>query len=511
MAVSVFAADDIEGLLAGSGNTDKASHSLLSDIIQSQGGNVAASEVQVFLRAFEANNWDEALMKFRPAFGGKSFESNPNGIALKSYLYMKAGLQVTGLENLFQISQPKKIHYHILSLIRESAPQSASAWSVAQVRWNTDWSEIFGSATEARSKAFQETAQKSTQELIEISKKSAANSNEKAMADWALVLQYSKQDKVKDAAALIATMLKSEQKLISKDLLNMTAARLLYQNGYFEAAIKYYQKIEKKSEYWFDAQEELAWSHVRKGDPQNAIAITTTLAHPAFVGQVGPEPFFIRSLAQLKVCDYPSVVNELQMFPQRFKNRYQELKLISETPAQPHVEQALVQIEEGKSPVVSGKSLPRAIVNDELLRKRLQVKHQLDVEANAAQRLYAKSLESTGLQATFGEIKEKLSRRSESAKQTSLNRIKELATDEVWETKAILEKMHIIEAEVISQVAIAGKLAKSDLGQEKTKLGTTGSQSEDTLRFPGDQEVWFDELSNFKVDIKKGCQKKGTL
>ncbi len=33
------------------------------------------------------------------------------------------------------------------------------------------------------------------------------------------------------------------------------------------------------------------------------------------------------------------------------------------------------------------------------------------------------------------------------------------------------------------------------------KKGSTGEQSKDVLRFPASEEVWFDEISNFKVDV----------
>ncbi|MNL47776.1 hypothetical protein D3C87_1705820 [compost metagenome] len=44
-------------------------------------------------------------------------------------------------------------------------------------------------------------------------------------------------------------------------------------------------------------------------------------------------------------------------------------------------------------------------------------------------------------------------------------------------------------------------------GAAELKKGTTGSSDKFAMSFGNSNEVWFDELSNFKVDIKKGCAK----
>ena len=57
----------------------------------------------------------------------------------------------------------------------------------------------------------------------------------------------------------IFSRLQRTDSFISPDLVQLTASRILFQNAYYETAIKQYEKIPKTSEYWAQAQEEIAW------------------------------------------------------------------------------------------------------------------------------------------------------------------------------------------------------------------------------------------------------------
>lgn len=508
-------ADDLESLLDGESQAEPAvarQQSFLVDTIRSLQDGKSTSEQNIFFRQLEAAQWDKALLQYQAAFGGTVFEKTANGKALSALLKFKAGLTATGLEEFFAVEEPKKVHFHLLNLWKEAAHEKHPSWSVAQVRWNEAWTEIFGISFEVKAKARSVSHRQSLEELKDLAKRAATGSREKGLVEWNLALAYSLNDQADEAAKIMASLLKSKNNPVSEDLLNLTAARLLFQNGYFDASIRYYTKIPKKSDYWLEAQEEAAWAFVRKGEPQNALALTETLVNPAFRGQVGPEPHFVRALAQLKVCDYPGVVEGLKLFPQRFKGRTQSLRALSETPERPAVTRILEDLrtrdvrweEIGKE----AHGLPRMITRDQRLKDLVRAQAELEREAKVAEELYAKSLAQTGLQASFENLRQGVLNRARMAKSASLGRVQELAKSEVDETGKILAKMHIVEAEVIQQVAASDKLSKATVRQGDAKLGSTGSKAKDTLRFPADNEVWFDELANYQVHVKKACQVK---
>lgn len=510
-------AEDLETLLeGGGGKADVATsrqQSFLTDTLRSLVSGAPTAAQNTFFRALENGEWDKALLQDPAAFGGTEFERSANGQALQAYLKFKNGLTTTGLEELFAIQDPKKIHFQLLNSWKDAAVERHPAWTTAMISWAPVWTDVFGLGIEVKAKTRRISHKQSIEELKELRARAPADSRELAMIEWNLALAYSLADQADQAAKIVAALLKTKNSPISPDLLHLTAARLLFQNGYFDAAVKYDEKIPKGSDYWLDAQEEAAWAYIRKGEPQNAIAVTETLVKPVFKGQVGAESHFVRALAQLKICDYPGVVKGLQNFSPEFKGRTANLKKIMAEPEQPAIQKVLADLrtrdvkwEELGS---ATQQMPRLITRDQRLQDLVRAQDQLEREAKAAEELYAKSLAQTGLQSAYENLHQSLLNRARMAKSASLARVQDLAKNEVTETGKILGKMHIVEAEVIQQVAGAEKLAKAmDGKRQDAKVGATGSKSRDTLSFPADgNEVWFDELSNYKVDVKKACQR----
>ncbi len=514
-AQAVAPASDMEALLEGKAESQvKRNQSFLADSVRSLLGTVSP-EQNLFLRHLEDGQWMAALIQFAPAFNNTKFETGENGLALRAFLFFKSGMPVTGLEELFAVQDPKKIHFQLINEWREAAKEDNKAWFVARLKWSQGWGEIFGRVIEVRVLAADLSLQRSIDDLNALAMKAPINSKERALIDWHLALAYAMKDQADKSAKIMAALMKAPNNPVPIDLMNLTAARMLYQNGYLEPASKYFEKVPKSSDYYFTAQEEKSWAFVRKGEPQNALAVTQTLVNPNLTGQIGPEAWLVRGLSQLKVCDYPSVLETLKNFPRDFKNKAVYLEKISANTDDESVKKALGAMSlkpmSTKDLVGINKSLPRNMVKDEKLRFLLGAEVLLRAEAEVADKMYAKSLQQTGLQSYFDRIKNQTDQRMQMAISSSLGRVKELAEAELLEIKKVLNKMKIIEVEVIQQVQVADRL-KVHLKDEllNMKVGTTGSKNDDAMHFPLSKEFWFDELTNYKVDIKKGCQARKT-
>ncbi|WP_413287510.1 tetratricopeptide repeat protein [Bdellovibrio sp. HCB337] len=471
------------------------------------------SEQNIFLRNIENAEWEKATLQFSNAFEGTSFQKSSNGRALMGYAQFMAGLPVTGVQTLFMANNPKEINTTLREEWQKAAPADHFAWTLAQIQWEQAWETVFGEATELRVKTAEAlSSNKNLEQLQKLSAQAPANSKEKALIDWQLVIAYSLNDQADRAAKLLASLMKTSYPPVSKDLMQITAARLLFQNGYFDASIKYYEKVAKDSDYWTESQEEIGWAYIRKGEPNNAMAVSRSLVTSALNNQVSPEAFFVNSLSQLKVCDYSGVTETLQAFPKRFKERTKALEAMSKEPATDDVNNGIALLKSKKIEVQdlgkTAKNLPRRFAHDERLFQFAQAQKHLEDEAAVAEKLYAKSLALTGLQGSFEKLKQNTLQRSQMAKTAAYGRVKELAKTEVEETKEILRKLHIVEAELIQQVSIADKIAKNAKGND-SKKGVTGYKGvAETVSFPADDEVWFDELSNYRVDVKKACTVK---
>lgn len=514
-------AQDLESLLDEGAKTSQASSAVdapakttpLSQAIKKILGT-PSSEQNIFLRFLENAEWEKAVLQYPAAFAGTPFQKSATGRALQGYLQFQAGLPITGVQTLFLADKPAEINATLREEWMKLAPVEHFAWDLAQVPWTPAWEQVFGERLEMRMKTLA-ALQAGTPDLEALQKLSAQaqnNSKEKGLLDWQLVLGASLQDQADRAAKLLANLMKSKNSPVREDLMQLTAARLLYQNGYFSAALKYYEKLPKTSEYWTEAQEEMGWAYIRKGEPQNALALSQTLVASDLNYQVSPEAFFVRALAQLKVCDYTGVTETLKSFPKRFKERTQRLSELSQNSTGEATEKALGLLTakriQQKDLGKAAQNLPRRLARDEKLYQFVQAQKYWDAEAQAAEKLYAKSLALTGLQGVLDSLKQSTLQKAQAAKNAAYGRVKDLATEEVNETREILRKLHIVEAELLQQLSMADRIAKNAKGQEEKK-GVTGYKgSADVVSFPAEDELWFDELSNYRVDVKKACTVK---
>ena len=488
----------------------------LTDSLRRSVGPVTP-EINIFLSFLDQNKWDKALYQWYSAFTDTSFEDSSTGRALFAYLLIKNNLLVNGVEHLFFAPQPRAIDKELTKQIRSLLPVDSSVWSQAHIRWQTAWTDLFGTDIEIKVLSYQ-IYDPGNQELIfRLLKKTKSNTRARAWIEWQMAVSLALNGDVAKSAKVLAHLLRDEQGVVSKDLLTLTAARLLFEQGYLDASIKYYDKIPKNSEYWFVAQEEKAWTYIRKGEPQNTMAISKTLMLPEFAPQVGPEVVFLKSLAELKVCDYPQVVKSIREYKDRFKLRSQNLLEIEEKGLTPATRFLISNLKEGKVKLLKlgghASKLPRYVSRDEVLLSLVQRQKALAKEAKIAGEIYARSLPGgtaqVGFQAGLEEFKISTEKRSEMALNASISLIKKRAKEELQEIEKILRKMHIVEAELIQQVSIADRVVSAtnkSAREEDIKNGTIKVAGRYDLKFPFVGETWFDELSNYNVDIKKGCQ-----
>ena len=337
---------------------------------------------------------------------------------------------------------------------------------------------------------------------------------ERAWSEWQLVIALILKGQDVKGAKLLKHLQDSDNNPISDNLMHLTAARMLYQNGYLKEAIRYYGKIEKGSDYWFEAQEELGWAHLRMGQPQNTLAISQSLLPGVFEPDIGPEVLYLTALSNLKVCDYTEVSKNLTEFKKRFRKKASILIELKETPENDATERLITRLGRGRTTMASlggaGVRLPRYSTRDEYLHYLVKRKLKLDKEAAVASKLYSQSISEgtalVGFQAKMEKFKKNVAKRARASYSAVLDRLKTLADEEVREIHDVLKKMQIVEAELITQLAMAERVIKDSSQKAKVKAGTTGSKDRYTLKFPFEGELWFDEISNYKVDLAKGCQ-----
>lgn len=510
--------DDLLKILDGQAATGAgAAQALAKTPLRKLAPNMTA-EQNIFFQFIEKGDYEKALFQWAPAFEKTSFIRTPSGQALKAYLLFQNQMPVSALENLLMIDNAKGVDQDLIQLWRQAAGENHPAWSQVWIeKWNPQWTEIFGVGAEIQVRSRQINGFDQMDLVKDLMVKSKPGTKERAMLQWQLVLALVGQDRSQAATAL-AHLMKQPQNPVGLDLMEMTAARMLYQNGYLDAAIKYYQKIPKSSDYFFEAQEETGWAYIRKGQPQDTLAVTRTLTQPYFAVMVGPEASFLRTLAQLKVCDYSGVHASLNQFRKDFRERTAELVRLSENAETPAVRDLIAKRAAGKIKFVEMgptlKSIPRWAPRDSMLGSLIVFERSLQNEARRAGELYARSLSNAtdrvGFAAPLEEMKNDMEARRRSAEVQVFKRVQALAADEVKETQEILSKLHVVEAEVLQQSMLADRVAAAR-PEKKTQLtGVNDEPGKFQLKFPAEKELWFDELAHFNVNLKGGCEARST-
>ncbi len=506
--VAVAAEDDLLSILnSEAGDSIVKERDDLTDAIRAQ-LKTPTAEQEALLGAITASKYAEALAMWDTALGGSTFGQSPSGQALKALLIYQNGIQLNGIRDLFAINEPQKILPEIKKVWNLTLTAESKIWAKLRLDWKPVWTEFFGPEVEAKVVSWQVYDPTNTEQILSLISNTKLNTPERYWLEWQMALGLAIRDDSTKAGKVLAHMLQAKQNVISDDLIYITAARLLYEKGYLSPAISYYKKVPKKSDYWFEAQEEIAWSYLRKGEPQNTLAVTQSLSVPVLATYVGPEGLFLRSYAQLKVCDYPETIKSVRQFKSVFQPRVAALQALVAKPDGPAAEAFVKLAKKGRVNPLDLKdkalALPRYLSRDEVTYNLIEQLAQLDKEAGIVNKLYKKATaKNAEAPALLVDLKEKTMSRQLASRAAINERVKLLAQTELDEIQVTVRKMHIVEAEVIQQINVAQKV--TDPSKNVVIAGTTGSQNKYSLKFPYEGELWFDEIDSYKVDIKKNC------
>ena len=134
----------------------------------------------------------------------------------------------------------------------------------------------------------------------------------------------------------------------------------------------------------------------------------------------------------------------------------------------------------------------------------VESRRQLLIEARRAAEL-KEAVNALGGAGELERFESAAARQADRLKQQAWSRVRTLAVGEVREYKTILNKMHIVEAEVIERMHL-----DDNLKGQRSKLSKNEADKGDVLVFPyRSDEVWLDELDNYKARVKDCPTLKG--
>lgn len=482
-------------------------YALLLSSLHAQAGNfdflpTNTGPEKEFQSLMQGGNFRQALLIWESSQHATGFAKSKTGVATWSYLLYQNGLPFMALDTLMQSTAPDKIDTQLVKLWStelKNSPLIQKSLILTRSSWKSVVDNEFPILRLSKKTDV-------TKALASTTRLGPENVNKKARIWWQIATQAPLIGDVDSSLKALKLLRESGQTVIGLDLISLTQGRVLYQKGDLAAALTAYNQIPKSSTYWVEGVEERAWTHLRQSDFDQATGAITTAISPALSQLAGPETYFLANLIAYRVCDYSRIFNTSETFKERHRTRLADLQELAQKGANRNINEIILRFEQKgvnlESAGAQVDSLPRGILRDQYFVRQVESRRLLLGELKKAATLIEES-KTLGASPEMTKMVSDASTKTEGLKQLIYQRARTLAKMDLKEYKMILNKMHIIEAEVIQRLHM-----DDNLKGERSKLSKVDDPS-GTLVFPySKNEVWMDELDNYKARVKDCPTKK---
>lgn len=298
--------------------------------------------------------------------------------------------------------------------------------------------------------------------------------------------------KLLDFKSLEKTALPKCVECDSKD--TMKKARQQFAKGNFSESLNLYNQVQKGSDYWFQAIEEKGWAYFRQNDSEKALAQTKTLVSPQFGEVVNSEAYFLRSLTQLRICDYKGVFETHEIFKERQKARILEVQNLAKTGMNSAFSKTLTK--------VTSFPVKASDIAESLLDLPVLYYKDLDLQSQMLRfKVAEKALAILQNRGTHPTLQTQVSKIQQESLTQMKSRMKKLAQEETDANFRIVQKLNLIEVEAIHRIH-----TDMQLSEELYSKGDFKKAGEDQLVFLDDGRPWIDELDKYDVAAKSCSQ-----
>jgi len=274
-------------------------------------------------------------------------------------------------------------------------------------------------------------------------------------------------------------------------------ARQAFENNKLDRAIELYQKIPQSSDFWLEALEEKAWTFLRKNDVNNALSTVTTLTSDLLAPQIGPEPYLLKAIINYKLCNIKAVLDDFAFFKKRFQSRSEEIEKLANLS---HSNTLL--------PVPSNNTTPKISSLTKILTNEASASSVQTILSKAVAQLNKHKTKLSELKADdfgadiqflpryFYRDRQIIASVTSGSDTSTVSRIIQLAQDEKNEIESVLQKMQLLESQIVQQVFAYNKEM-----QQKRKAKYNNAPAANSLVFPYDSsnDIWIDEIDSFEA------------
>ncbi len=287
------------------------------------------------------------------------------------------------------------------------------------------------------------------------------------------------------------------------DATAVSLGRIHFILGNYTAASKYLSQVSRDTNIFIEAAVDNAWSLLRAGDRNHAVGNMFTLHTPYFDGAYMPESYFLQSLGYQEICQFGDALTSVKQYKVRYVDAYKKLIEFNgagKTQADAYYDEVVAYLGHHDiklAPIVL-RELGR---HPEFLRRQKEL-NRISREEQAL---------ATAFPANAVSLKDWFNTEVTSiravAKSDIGNFMKARAVSMEDELKFLTANVSLLEYEIFAGAGTnlslqgAQNFATDDKAVPKRKF-------EDGKEYwPYEDEIWEDELNNFRSKMVDGCAK----
>jgi hypothetical protein len=274
------------------------------------------------------------------------------------------------------------------------------------------------------------------------------------------------------------------------------------------AAVKYWDGVERSSEYWLDAVFEESWAYFMAGQYPNALGNIHTLQSPYFPTAFYPEADVLKAVIYFSNCNYDAATIVVARFNQKYspiKDKLEQVlkKYRGENQEKPFYE-FLLKVREGRSSLDDDvRPLVESALSDRQLLRNIEYVDLLEGEI-ARFKKSPSDFQSSGL---GQQIQDSLNL----ARDLAIRATGELAlsryqryVDELNEHLRNGEKI-LIDITAAQRNLLDQKIQEGQVSKAESKIFGVVNPDEEHALWPFEGEYWRDELGFYRQVVESAC------
>ncbi|MBT7608430.1 MAG: hypothetical protein HN576_01660 [Bacteriovoracaceae bacterium] len=311
-----------------------------------------------------------------------------------------------------------------------------------------------------------------------------------------VVLDLARQNRLGEAGAILKKYVEPEIKRINDPYIlgeyYINLARLLYQAGALDAAAVFYTKVPNKHPLFVQARAELMWTYLRTNKMAKLRGQIKSLESLLFADYFIPEIYVVRSISNLKLCQYNNVEKDFNHFIASSKIWAKKIHSNLKTNDPVWKEHRDFYMTKADNRIVS-----------------------LELEIKELKRLSERSIKAAlpavGIQPHWKKALKDLAYTLTEARKRRVTEYKRLWKNRETILAEAIKKMKFVKIEALTQIQdIVFKKKELGKGIKATNV-LSSKETNDKLIFPYDGVFWPDEILNLRSEAKSFCLKKASL